>query len=48
MENGLEKEKSHFSITRDVFTARLESFIIDNNNKFVSGCLAIINFNGDD
>jgi hypothetical protein len=31
MENGLEKEKGHFSITRDVFTARLESFIIDNN-----------------
>jgi hypothetical protein len=29
MENGLEKEKGHFSITRDVFTTRLESFIID-------------------
>jgi hypothetical protein len=31
MENGLEKEKGCFSITRDVFTARLESFIIDTN-----------------
>lgn len=31
MENGFEKEKEHFSITRDVFTARLESFIIDTN-----------------
>ena len=31
MENGFEKEKAHFSITRDVFTARLESFIIDTN-----------------
>jgi hypothetical protein len=31
MENGLEKETSCFSITRDVFTARLESFIIDTN-----------------
>jgi hypothetical protein len=25
--NGFEKDKDHFSITRDVFTARLESFI---------------------
>jgi hypothetical protein len=31
IENGLEKEKDHFSITRDIFTARLESFIIDTN-----------------
>jgi hypothetical protein len=29
MRNGFEKEKGHFSITRDVFTARLESFIIN-------------------
>jgi hypothetical protein len=29
MENGFEKDKEHFSVTRDVFTARLESFIID-------------------
>jgi hypothetical protein len=28
MGNGFEKDKDHFSITRDVFTARLESFII--------------------
>jgi hypothetical protein len=28
METGFEKDKSHFSITRDIFTARLESFII--------------------
>ncbi|GHU58338.1 hypothetical protein FACS189444_1850 [Spirochaetia bacterium] len=27
-ENGFEKDKEHFSITRDVFTARLESFIV--------------------
>jgi hypothetical protein len=26
-ENGFEKDKDHFSITRDIFTARLESFI---------------------
>jgi hypothetical protein len=31
MESGFEKGKDHFSITRDVFTARLESFIIDTN-----------------
>jgi hypothetical protein len=31
MGNGFEKEKDHFSITRDVFTARLEGFIIDTN-----------------
>jgi hypothetical protein len=31
MEYGFEKDKDHFSITRDVFTARLESFIIDTN-----------------
>jgi hypothetical protein len=31
MGNGFEKEKDYFSITRDVFTARLESFIIDTN-----------------
>ncbi|MDR1389673.1 MAG: hypothetical protein LBJ31_06820 [Treponema sp.] len=30
-ESGFEKDKDHFSITRDVFTARLESFIIDTN-----------------
>jgi hypothetical protein len=29
MEDGFEKDKDHFSITRDVFTARLESFIAD-------------------
>jgi hypothetical protein len=28
MENGFEKDKDHFSITRDIFTARLESFIV--------------------
>jgi hypothetical protein len=28
-EDGFEKDKDHFSITRDVFTARLESYIID-------------------
>jgi hypothetical protein len=27
--NGFEKEKDYFSTTRDVFTARLEGFIID-------------------
>jgi hypothetical protein len=30
-ENGLEKDKDHFSATRDIFTARLETFIIDTN-----------------
>jgi hypothetical protein len=29
MENGFEKDKTHFSVARDIFTARLESFIID-------------------
>jgi hypothetical protein len=29
MASGFEKEKAYFSITRDVFTARLESFISD-------------------
>ncbi|GHU71356.1 hypothetical protein FACS189450_07240 [Spirochaetia bacterium] len=28
-EDGFEKDKDHFSITRDVFTARLEGFIVD-------------------
>jgi hypothetical protein len=31
MEDGFEKDKDCFSITRDVFTARLEGFIIDTN-----------------
>jgi hypothetical protein len=31
MEDGFEKDKDCFSITRDIFTARLESFIIDTN-----------------
>jgi hypothetical protein len=31
MGNGFEKEKDQFSATRDVFTARLESFIVDTN-----------------
>jgi hypothetical protein len=31
MQDGFEKDKSCFSITRDVFTARLESFIIETN-----------------
>jgi hypothetical protein len=29
MKNGFEKDATHFSVTRDVFTARLESFIAD-------------------
>jgi hypothetical protein len=31
-ENGFEKDKDHFSATRDIFTARLESFIIDTHS----------------
>jgi hypothetical protein len=31
MEDGFENDKARFSITRDVFTARLESFISDTN-----------------
>ena len=38
MENGLEKENGCFSVTRDVFTARLESFIID-TDKYLEAAL---------
>jgi hypothetical protein len=29
MENGFEKDTNHFSVTRDIFTARLEHYIFD-------------------
>jgi hypothetical protein len=38
MKNGFEKDKDHFSVTRDVFTARLESFII-NTNKYLEAAI---------
>jgi hypothetical protein len=38
MKNGFEKDKDHFSVTRDVFTARLESFII-NTKKYLEAAI---------
>jgi hypothetical protein len=45
MENGFEKDKDHFSITRDVFTARLESFIISTNKYLESAVIGEIGNN---
>jgi hypothetical protein len=33
MENGFEKDGDHFSVTRDIFTARLERYIFAEGDK---------------
>jgi hypothetical protein len=38
MESGFEKDRDRFSITRDIFTARLESFII-NTKKYLEAAI---------
>ncbi len=44
-EDGFEKDKDHFSITRDIFTARLESFIISTKKYLESSIIGEIGNN---
>jgi hypothetical protein len=45
IENGLEKDRDCFSPSRDIFTARLESFIIDTNKYLESAIIGEIGNN---